>query len=104
MGRLRGLVTFIVSLLVTGGSLIAMCGTVYGMKKTTVYLPDELKADLARAAASQEKSEAELIREAVRELTRRLEPPRPRLPLFSSGDSTLAERVDEELARGFGDW
>jgi hypothetical protein len=25
------------------------------------------------------------------------------LPLFSSGDPTLAERVDEELA-GFGEW
>ena len=26
-------------------------GSVYGMKKTTVYLPDELKAALERAAA-----------------------------------------------------
>jgi len=75
---------------------------VYGMKKTTVYLPDELKAALERAAAAQGRSEAELVREAVRELTQRLEPPRPRLPLFSSGDPTLAERVDEELREGFG--
>jgi Arc/MetJ-type ribon-helix-helix transcriptional regulator len=75
---------------------------VYGMKKTTVYLPDELKAALERAAAAQGRSEAELVREAVRELTQRLEPPRPRLPLFSSGDPTLAERVDEELRKGFG--
>ena len=75
-------------------------GSVYGMKKTTVYLPDELKAALERAA--QGRSEAELVREAVRELTQRLEPPRPRLPLFSSGDPTLAERVDEELREGFG--
>lgn len=73
----------------------------YGMKKTTVYLPDELKAALERAAA-QGRSEAELVREAVRELTQRLEPPRPRLPLFSSGDPTLAERVDEELRERFG--
>ena len=28
--------------------------------------------------------------------------PPPWLPLFDSGDPTLAERVDEELARGFG--
>jgi hypothetical protein len=28
--------------------------------------------------------------------------PPPRLPLFASSDGTLAERVDEELARGFG--
>lgn len=75
----------------------------YGMKKTTVYLPDELKAALERAAASQGRSEAELIREAVRELTQRLGPPRPRLPLFRGKDPTLAERFDEEL-RGFGEW
>jgi plasmid stability protein len=74
----------------------------YGMKKTTVYLPDELKAALERAAAARGQSEAELIREAVRELTRGLEQPKPRLPLFSGGDPTLAERFDEEL-RGFGD-
>ncbi len=45
-----------------------------------------------------------LIRQAVRELTRELEPPRPRLPLFEGGDPTLAERVEEELAKGFGEW
>ncbi len=77
-------------------------GRVYGMKKTTVYLTDDLKAALERAAVAQGRSEAELIRDAVRDLTQGLEPPRPRLPLFSSGDPTLAERVDEELARGFG--
>jgi Arc/MetJ-type ribon-helix-helix transcriptional regulator len=71
------------------------------MKKTTVYLPDDLKAALERMAAAQGRSEAELIRQAVRELTRNLEPPRPRLPLFRSGDPTLAERVDEAL-EGFG--
>ena len=80
-----------------------MYGSVYSMKKTTVYLPDELKAALERAAAAQGRSEADLIREAVRELTQRLEQPRPRLPLFSSGDPTLAERVDEELKKGFGE-
>ena len=72
------------------------------MKKTTVYLPDELKAALERAAA-QGRSEAELVREAVRELTQRLAPPRPRLPLFRGKDPTLAGRFDEEL-RGSGEW
>jgi Arc/MetJ-type ribon-helix-helix transcriptional regulator len=71
------------------------------MKKTTVYLPDDLKAALGRMAAQQGRSEAELIRQAVRDLTRNLELPRPRLPLFRSGDPTLAERVDEAL-EGFG--
>lgn len=78
-------------------------GTVYGMRKTTVYLPDELKAALERTAVAEGRSEAELIREAVREMTRRLEPPRPRLPLFhSDADPTLAGRFEEELS-GFGE-
>ena len=72
------------------------------MKKSTGYLPDEFKAALERAVA-QGRSEAVLVREAARELTQRLEPPMPRLPLFSSGDPTLAERVDEELRKGFGE-
>lgn len=74
----------------------------YGMKKTTVYLPEDLKSALGRIAANKGRSEAELIREAVRDLVRDSEPPRPRLPLFSSGDPTLARRFEEEL-RGFGE-
>jgi len=72
------------------------------MRKTTIYLPDELKNDLAQASERVGRSEAELIREAVGDLLSRLSEPRPRLPLFASGDPTLSERVDEELA-GFGE-
>lgn len=72
------------------------------MKKTSIYLPDDLKAALERAAVARGQSEAELIREAVRKLTQDVEQPRPKLPLFSSGDPTLAQRVDEELKKGFG--
>ena len=67
-----------------------------------MYLPDELKEGLARASERAGRSEAELIREAVGDLVSRLSEPRPRLPLFASGDPTLSERVDEELA-GFGE-
>ena len=74
----------------------------YGMKKTTVYLPEDLKSALGRVAAQKGRSKAELIREAIRDLVRDSEPPRPRLPLFSSDDPTLARRVEEEL-RGFGE-
>jgi plasmid stability protein len=74
----------------------------YGMKKTTVYLPEDLKTALGRVAAQRGRSEAEIIREAVRELVQSSEPPRPRLPLFSSGDPTLARRFEEEL-HGFGE-
>ena len=72
------------------------------MRKTTVYLPEDLKAALERAAAVRGQSEAELIREAVRRLTEEVGQPRPRLPLFRGKDPTLAERFDEEL-RGFGE-
>lgn len=72
------------------------------MKKTTVYLPDDLKAALKRAAAERGQSEADLIRDAIGDSLRGVERPRPRLPLFHSDDPALAERVDEEL-RGFGE-
>jgi hypothetical protein len=75
----------------------------YGMKKTTLYLPDELKAALERAARIQKRSEADLLRQAVKDLTDKLGPPKPRLPLFDSGDPTFADRVDEELSKGFGE-
>lgn len=74
----------------------------YGMEKTTVYLPRELKAALTRASRAQRKTEAELIREGVRAVTGAYASPEPELPLFASDDETLAERVDEELA-GFGE-
>jgi hypothetical protein len=72
------------------------------MRKTTVYLPDDLKFALGRVAVEKGRSEADLIREAIRDLVRDSEPPRPRVPLFSSGDPTLARRFEEEL-RGFGE-
>lgn len=78
-----------------------MYGTVYGMQKTTVYLPGDLKRALGRIAAARGCSEAELMREAVRTLAGEAVPPRPRLPLFKSGKRGLAERVDQALA-GFG--
>jgi hypothetical protein len=74
----------------------------YGMKRTTIYLPDELKAALERTAAAEGKTEAEIVRAALSAATAMHAHPTPRLPLFESGDPTLAERVDAELARGFG--
>jgi len=77
-------------------------GKIYGMEKTTVYVPAELKRAIARVAAARGISEAELIREALRNATDQAPPPRPRVPLFKSGKSGLAERIDEALA-GFGE-
>jgi hypothetical protein len=71
------------------------------VNRTTVYLPDELKAAVERLAGERGTSEAEVIREAIRTLATS-ERPAPTLPLFSSGDPTMSERVDE-LMKGFGE-
>lgn len=74
----------------------------YGMKKTTVYLPDELKAQLLRASVRMGCTEAELIRQGVRLVVEQCPPPDPTIPLYTSNDPHMAERVDEYL-KGFGE-
>jgi len=78
-----------------------MYGMVYGMVRTTVYLPEDLKAELERTATATGRSEAELIRDGVRAVLDANKPGSPRVPLFRSGIPDLAERADELLA-GFG--
>ena len=72
------------------------------MTKITIYLPDELKRDLARIAATSGRSEADLIREAIQTLVRAVDRPRPRGALFASGEPSLSRRVNEALV-GFGE-
>lgn len=69
------------------------------MVKTTLYLPDDLKAELTREASRRGESEAELIRRALR---RELDSvrPRPKGALFN-GAEPIADRVDD-LLNGFG--
>ncbi len=74
----------------------------YGMHKTTLYLPDDLREQLRSAARERGSSEAEVIRDALRAYVPGLVAPEPTIPLFASGDPTLAERVDEAL-HGFGE-
>ena len=74
----------------------------YGMHRTTIYLPKEMKDRVAEAARVQGVSEAEVIRSAIHQM---LETPRPRGALFASGNPLDAERVDPLLAEtGFGEW
>lgn len=68
------------------------------MDKTTVYLPDELKAAVKRAARQRGVSEAQVIRESIR---RSAALPPPRGGLYA-GSEPIARRVDELLA-GFGE-
>ena len=74
----------------------------YGMDKTTVYLPRHLKEAVTAAARRRGMSEAELIREGIAMAVAREEPRPPRLPLFDSGKPGLAQNIDEGL-RGFGE-
>lgn len=73
-----------------------------GMEKTTVYLPDDLKRALRRAARASGRSEAELIREGIGLVAGTHRVAEPRLPLFESGQPDLAEHIDEALD-GFGE-
>ncbi len=58
----------------------AIYGTLYGMStKTTIYLPDELKAAVEREAKLRGSSEAEVIREAIAAAVTR---PRPKGGLY----------------------
>lgn len=74
------------------------------MRQTTIYLPDDLKRRLERAAREDRRTEASIVREALDEALSRREVA-PTAPLFGEGwgDPMLAERVDEILGEtGFG--
>ena len=75
----------------------------YGVIRTTIYLPEELKARLEVVAEQGEVTEAEVIRSALETELRQRERPPLRLPLFESrGErSDSARRVDDILAEGF---
>ena len=73
-------------------------GTIPVVQKTTVYLPDDLKAAVERTARERGVVEAEVIRLAIAAAVSR---PAARSGLFAS-DEPLASRVDE-LLEGFGE-
>ncbi|MEX2620219.1 MAG: CopG family transcriptional regulator [Egibacteraceae bacterium] len=70
------------------------------MDKTTVYLPDELKNAVKRAARQRGVSEAEVIRDSLRSAVGGPRP-RPCGGLFASG-APIARDADGHLA-GFGE-
>ena len=72
----------------------------YGMVKTTLYLPEDLKLALRQMAVAEGRAEAEIIRDAIRSVVARRRRLRPRVPLVPTGlgDPLAAERVDELLA------
>jgi hypothetical protein len=70
------------------------------VEKTTIYLPDDLRAAVKRVARQRGVPEAEIIRESIRAAVGGARP-RPRGGLFASG-APIADRIDEHLA-GFGE-
>jgi len=68
------------------------------MQKTTVYLSDDLKAALERAAAESRRTESAIIREGLEVVLARQQPRAPHSGIFDSGEPDLSERVDELLA------
>ncbi len=76
-------------------------GTIYGVYRTTIYLPEELKERLAQEARRRGVTEAQVIREALAAVLSR---PRPRGGLVDSGDPGWAARDEQLLAeQGFGE-
>ena len=75
----------------------------YGMKRTTIYLPDEIKVAIEAEATRRGVTEAEVIRESVREHLDSTKERKLNLPLFPEGlGFDLAGRVDEFM-EGFGE-
>lgn len=70
------------------------------MDKTTIYLPTELKSAIKRVARQRGVSEAEVIRDSIRDAVGD-DRPRPQGGLFASG-APIAREADEHLP-GFGD-
>jgi metal-responsive CopG/Arc/MetJ family transcriptional regulator len=70
------------------------------VEKTTVYLPEDLRVQLKRAAKLRGVSEATVIRDAIR-MAVRDDRPTPKGALFA-GKEQIAERAEELLA-GFGE-
>lgn len=79
-----------------------MYGIMYGameqMRRTTIYLPGEMKSAIEREAARRGVTEAEVIRSALIDHLNAAEPPIPQLPVFPEGFGiNIAGRVDELL-------
>lgn len=75
-------------------------GTIQSVEKTTLYLPEDLKARVKRAAAERGVSEAEIIRESIRASVGGVRP-RARGALYSSAQPIA--RDAEEMLAGFGE-
>ena len=75
------------------------------MKKTSLYLEEELDHALARRAAEEGLTKAEFIRRGLEQLVNR--PKRPEIKgigVIKGGPTDVSARDEDYLAEGFGDW
>jgi predicted transcriptional regulator len=65
------------------------------MKKTTLYLPDEMKRRIERLALEEGRSEAQIIRQAIEAAETRTRA-KPRIPIVGHGlgDPSIARHID----------
>lgn len=79
-------------------------GTMYGVKRTTIYLTDDQKQELEALSAQTTRTESDLIREGVDQMlgAHRVRRPKPGA-LFALSDPILddPDRAEEAL-EGFG--
>lgn len=68
------------------------------MKKTSIYIESEVDVALARRAAAEGTTKAELIRQALREAASGALRVKPRARGVFKGPADLATRTDEHLA------
>jgi hypothetical protein len=81
-----------------------MGGTLYRVKKTSIYLEPELDLALARRAATVGVTKAELIREALRVAVGGSTQPRLRAIGVGSGPGWVSSDIDRALQEsGFGE-
>lgn len=76
-----------------------MGGTLYGMLKTTVYLPEDLDTRLDAESSASGVSKAALIRRAIADLLDNSPNARvsSTLPVFNSGRPLTADEMDDDI-------
>jgi TATA-box binding protein (TBP) (component of TFIID and TFIIIB) len=75
------------------------------VKKTSIYLEDDLDQALALRAAEEGVTKAEFIRRSLKGVVMRPARPKPSVGTVHSGLGDLAARDEEYLAEtGFGTW
>ena len=79
-------------------------GTLVRVRKSSIYIDDEVDLALTRRAATEGRTKAELIREALREAARSALQVKPRAVGVFAGPPDLAADVDAQLTQtGFGE-